>query len=194
MPELDIAHPHIHSHMHPYTLTRLKWSYMYRPSADGYDFIRSVEIASFSESLQVQVRPCEILWDLVRSCEILSSEILWDLMRSCEILSFEILWDLMKLYEIISSMSPCANGTRTLAVVPEYKIPCLMGTEVHPVTLFKICWDLVRSCEIMWDLIIRDFVRSYDIIWDLKLWDLVRSYEIMWDHKCQILSNHIRPR
>ena len=99
------------------------------------------------------MRPCEIVWDL-------------------------LLWNLVRSYKIISSMSPCANGTRTLAVVPEYKIPCLMGTEVHPVTLFKICWDLVRSCEIMWDLIIRDLVRSYDIIWDLNLWDLVRSYEI----------------
>ena len=167
-----------------------------RPSADGYDLIRSVEVASFSESLSVQVRPCEILWDLLRSCEILSSEILWDLMRSCEILSFEILWDLMRSYPQCHRV-PTA---RTLAVIPEYKIPCLIGTEVHPVTLFKICWDLVRSCEIMWDLIIsrcqyiRDLVRSYDVIWDLNLWDLVRSYEIMWDHKCQILSNHNHPR
>ena len=132
------------------------------------------------------------MWDLMRPCEILWDLILWDLMRSYEILWDLILWNLVRSYEIISSMSSYANGTRTLAVVPEYKIPCLMGTEVHPVTLFKICWDLVRSCEIMWDLIIRDLVRSYDVIWDLNLWDLVRSYEILWDlmRSCEII--HVR--
>ena len=124
-----------------------------------------------------------MLWDLI----------LWDLMRSYEMLWDLILWNLVRSYEIKSSMSPCNIFTISLAAAPEYKIPCLMGTEVHPVTLFKICWDLVRSCEIMWDLIVRDLVRSYDIIWDLNLWDLMRSYEIINVRSYQIITVHARP-